>query len=87
MEASDGVAGDKFGSSVDISANRIIVGATEAWKTTTDPATDFGMAYIFERKFYGNFTEEVKLEPDPAFAPARASFGGATAIDGNRGES
>lgn len=63
-----------------------MVGATESWKTTTDPATDYGMAYIFERVSHGNFNQVVKLTPDPAFAPPRAAFGGSVAIDGDRGE-
>lgn len=72
----DGVAGDRFGTVVAISGDRVIVGADY----DDDKGTDSGAAYIF-RNVAGVWVQEIKLVPDDGVAGAH--FGSAVAIDMN----
>ena len=73
LTASDAAANDKFGESVAISGNYVIVGAS--YDDTN------GSAYIFERNSDGNWEQKQKLTAsDPAYSD---DFGESVAISGN----
>ncbi len=80
ITASDGVASDSFGDSVDMDSEIIIVGARKH-----NPA---GAAYIYRRNAATNvWEEEQKLEPDPLDRGINGNtmhgFGQTVAISGN----
>lgn len=76
--ASDGAAGDHFGSSVAISGDTIIVGAIG----DDDNGSSSGSAYIFERDFAtGNWTEQQKLTSLDGVT--QDQFGSSVAINGD----
>lgn len=58
LMASDGIAGDRFGASVSMSIDGIIVGAPGAMRTPS--ASERGAAYVF-RRTSGNWIETQKL--------------------------
>ena len=75
LTAGDGGANQSFGFAVDVSGDRIVVGAL----FETDVAENFGAAYVFEKED-GQWVEKAKLEPinpDP-----EDNFGIAVAISG-----
>ena len=74
--ASDGAAADKFGESVAIEGNRIIVGAP----FDDDDAINSGSAYVFVRQGETWVEEDKITARDPA---ANSYFGSAVAIDGD----
>jgi len=75
LTASDGAAGDRFGRSVAISGDTIVVGASDADAS----AIDSGAAYIFVRS--GSlWTQQQKLTASDA--SASAEFGWSVAISG-----
>jgi hypothetical protein len=73
--ASDGQPGDRFGSSVAIDGNTLVVGAVPGEES---PAPS-GRAYVFEQTAPGTWAEEAQLIPDAA-VPTRG-YGTAVAID------
>ena len=76
LTASDTAAGDRFGRSVAISGDTIVVGASDADAS----AIDSGAAYIFVRS--GSFwTQQQKLTPSDA--AASTEFGWSVAISGD----
>ncbi len=71
IQASDSAAGDRFGTAVVLSGERLLVGAP--W--SDDPATNSGSAYLF--RFDGaGWTDETRLVP----ADAGSSFFGASVV-------
>lgn len=76
--ASDRAAGDQFGSSVSISADRAIVGAPY----DDDLGYGSGSAYLFERSAPGTWTEVVKLTASDG--AEFDQFGSALSISGDR---
>lgn len=74
--ANDGAAGDRFGTTVAMSGDTIVVGADY----DDDNGTDSGAAYVF-RNVAGVWVQEAKLLPNDGSAGAH--FGQAVAIDGN----
>jgi len=79
LTASDATAGDKFGVSVSISGDLVIVGASQ----NDDDGADSGSAYIFARNEGGldNWGEVTKLTATDAFAGD--FFGGSVSISGD----
>lgn len=75
LTASDGAVGDRFGISVAISGNTIVVGADHHDPLDT---TNQGAAYVYERS--GLTWTEREL---PIFAAAGDFYGSSVAIDGN----
>lgn len=89
--ATDGAAGDSFGSSVAISGNDAVVGAP--FRTNTG-MTKSGAAYVFKRDNNGNWTQVAKLisadaAPGSEFGVSVSLSGDILAIgshkDGNQG--
>ena len=78
LTASDGDERDRFGASVAISGDYIVIGAIQDENAIIGPGA--GSAYVFERNG-GVWNEVAKLIASDA-APG-ASFGGTVAIDGN----
>ncbi len=74
--ASDGLAGDRFGASVDIDGDVIVVGAPEE---DSNGATDNGAVYVF-RRVAGAWVERQKLLPSGGMS--LDSFGTSVAVDG-----
>ena len=74
LTASDGIRGDRFGASIDVSDGRMIVGAFWA-------DSGRGAAYVFERGADGGWRESARLRP--AGTARGDSVGGAVAIDGD----
>jgi hypothetical protein len=80
LEASDGEAGDRFGNSVAIDGDTIVIGAHK----DHNPDSDSGSAYIFTRNDPGSLTSawtESKLKPD--FGAAGDIFGSGVSIEGD----
>lgn len=75
--ASDGLAGDRFGWSVQVHQNKLIVGA----KDNDNSGTDAGAVYIFERNNQGGWNETKLLATDGL---ASDRFGYSVSIYGNR---
>jgi hypothetical protein len=75
LTASDGAAGDGFGSSVSISGNTVVVGSPNSNSRR-------GVAYVFEKpeRGWANITQTAKLT---AWDGADAKFGSSVAISGN----
>ncbi len=74
IRASDGEAGDRFGSSVAISGGLMIVGSIR-------PDSSRGAAFIFQKSASGAWVEVTRLAADDGAANDR--FGSAVAIDGD----
>ena len=74
LTASDGEAGDKFGSSVSIGGDRVIVGSP------VDGA-ESGSAYVYERDGSGNWLQTKLTATDGASVDL---FGISVSIDGDR---
>ena len=75
--ASDGSAGARFGSSVALSGDTVLVGAPTGFPATVRS----GAAYVFVRSASGStFTETQRLAPSDA---PRQAFGAKVALDGN----
>ncbi len=77
LVGSDTAVGDRFGASVAIDGDRLVVGVL----TDDDNGEDSGSAYIFERDAGGVWTEVAKLT---ASDPGGTHFGRACAISGDR---
>lgn len=77
LTASDGEAGDNFGSSVFIDGDYIVVGASG----DDDGGADAGAAYIFTNKG-GSWIEQTKIDAGADSASGDA-FGSAVAMDGD----
>ena len=74
VQANDGLVGDAFGRSVDLSGNRLAVGAPGA----NGPPAGAGAAYLFARDATWAQREKlVPLDPD-----AESEFGAAVSLDG-----
>ncbi|WP_299838963.1 hypothetical protein [uncultured Tenacibaculum sp.] len=79
LKASDGFAGDNFGSSVAIEGNYLIVGARSQ---TNASAVDTGAAYLFEYNGIDDtWTEVAVFEPSDGSSGDR--FGESVSIEGN----
>ncbi|WP_075343817.1 hypothetical protein [Tenacibaculum agarivorans] len=78
LKASDGFAGDNFGSSVAIEGNYLIVGARSQ---TNVSAVDTGAAYLFEYNGVDTWTEVAVFEPSDGSSGDR--FGESVSIEGN----
>ncbi len=78
LKASDGFAGDNFGSSVAIEGNYLIVGARSQ---TNASAVDTGAAYLFEYNGIDTWTEVAVFEPSDGSSGDR--FGESVSIEGN----
>ncbi|MBO0797257.1 MAG: FG-GAP repeat protein [Blastocatellia bacterium] len=77
LEASDAVIGDRFGYSVAISGDTVVVGAV----LDDDAAgSDQGSAYVFVRGSDGTWTQQQKLEASDAASDDQ--FGNSVAISG-----
>ena len=77
LTASDADQGDRFGSAVSLSGDRVIVGAF----SDDDPGLESGSAYIYERQSDGTWLEMTKLVPTDG-APFD-HFGTSVSIDGD----
>lgn len=80
LEASDGAVGDRFGNSVAIDGDTIVIGAHK----DHNPDSDSGSAYIFTRNDPGSLTSawtESKLKPD--HGAADDLFGNGVSIEGD----
>ena len=80
LEASDGAVGDRFGNSVAIDGDTIVIGAHK----DHNPDRDSGSAYIFTRDDPGSLTSawtESKLKPDDGAADDL--FGNGVSIEGD----
>jgi len=83
-------AGDRFGRSVAISGDTVVVGAdsedsstTEVNSTPNESASDAGAAYVFTRSG-GIWTQQAYLKPTAVGSTqANDSFGGSVAISGD----
>jgi len=78
LTASDAATGDRFGASIAMSGDRLIVGAYLA----DAPTAESGAAYVFERDGGGVWNETAKLVASDGAADDR--FGWSVAIEGNR---
>ena len=78
LTASDGFAGDNFGSSIAIEGNYLVVGARSQ---TNASAVDTGAAYLFEYNGSSTWTEVAILEPSDGSSGDR--FGESVSIEGN----
>jgi hypothetical protein len=84
LTASDGVTGDRFGVSVAVSGDTIVVGADNVDDPDggcTGPCSNTGAAYVFVRDAFGVWTEEQKLTASDSFS--LDTFGGAVAASGD----
>ncbi|AXT52559.1 hypothetical protein D1818_17605 [Aquimarina sp. BL5] len=78
LTASNGFAGDNFGSSVAIEGNYLVVGAKSQ---TNASAVDTGAAYLFEYNGSSTWTEVAVFEPSDGSSGDR--FGESVSIEGN----
>jgi len=76
LHASDGAAGDRFGSAVAFDGTTIVVGAGE----NDNPGVDSGSAYVF-RLVRGEWTETARLTPTDGAPGDR--FGTSVAVSGD----
>ncbi|MBN1524509.1 MAG: FG-GAP repeat protein [Spirochaetales bacterium] len=81
LHASDMQAIDSFGHTIALSGNYAIVGAYGEDGGESDPVTDAGSAYIFERDSNGNWSQQAILQASDMQFDDR--FGMCVAIDGN----
>ncbi len=77
LTASDGAAGDQFGSGVSVSGSRVVVGAVR----DDDNGADSGSAYVFERGSDGTWSQ-TKLTASDGAADDR--FGNSVSVSGTR---
>ena len=77
LTASDGAAGDQFGSSVSVSGSRAVVGAVR----DDDNGINSGSAYVFERGSDGTWSQ-TKLTASDGAADDR--FGNSVSVSGSR---
>ncbi|MFQ5653589.1 MAG: hypothetical protein ACE5GW_02515 [Planctomycetota bacterium] len=77
LTASDGLTGEEFGFSIDLTADLAIVGAPHSSNPT---GVDTGCAYIY-RKVGGVWLEEARMAADDGVSGDR--FGASVAIDGD----
>ncbi|WP_299715649.1 hypothetical protein [uncultured Tenacibaculum sp.] len=78
LTASDGFAGDNFGSSIALQGNYLVVGASAQ---TNSAAVDTGAAYLFEYDGSTTWTEVAIFEPSDGSSDDR--FGVSASIEGN----
>ncbi|WP_299104287.1 hypothetical protein [uncultured Tenacibaculum sp.] len=78
LTASDGFAGDNFGSSVALQGNYLVVGARSQ---TNASVVDTGAAYLFEYNGSNTWTEVAVFEPSDGSSGDR--FGESVSIEGN----
>ncbi|CAM1345258.1 hypothetical protein [Tenacibaculum amylolyticum] len=78
LTASDGFAGDNFGSSVALQGNYLVVGARSQ---TNASAVDTGAAYLFEYNGSNTWTEVAVFKPSDGSSGDR--FGESVSIEGN----
>ncbi|WP_348718817.1 hypothetical protein [Tenacibaculum sp. 190130A14a] len=78
LTASDGFAGDNFGSSVALEGNYLVVGARSQTNTSV---VDSGAAYLFEYDGVSTWTEVKIFEPSDGSSGDR--FGESVSIEGN----
>lgn len=83
LTASDAQGGERFGYSVAIDGNTIVVGALFAYGGAGDPVKDAGAAYVFERSFSGtsSWGEVAKLSASPP--KSHGQFGISVSIEGD----
>lgn len=81
LRASDAQAGDQFGSSVGLSGNFAVVGASFEDGGSGDPTLNVGAVYVFERQDAGTWNEVANLHPSPD--QAGDDFGASVDIDGD----
>jgi hypothetical protein len=83
LTASDGVAGDSFGSSVSISGNTVVVGAPSAPYDSIAHANGPGAAYVFTEpgSAWANMTQTAKLTASDG--AAGNLFGSSVSISGS----
>jgi choice-of-anchor B domain-containing protein len=74
MIASDGTAGDGFGSAIAVSGDRMVIGATRADSSR-------GAAFVFQKSAGGDWVEVARLEAGDGVA--NDGFGSAVAVDGD----
>ena len=74
LTASTGESGDRFGSSLAVAGNRMIVGSTQ-------PDSGRGVAFIFQKSAGGDWVEMARLVPEGA--EAGDHFGAAVALAGD----
>ena len=78
LTASDGAAGDRFGSGVSVAGSRVVVGAPR----DGDNGTRAGAAYVFERASDGTWPQAAKLTASDG--AAEDTFGEKVSVSGNR---
>ena len=78
LNASDGFAGDNFGSDIALEGNYLVVGARSQLDTNN---VDTGAAYLFEYNGVNTWTEVKKFEPSDGLTDYR--FGESVAIEGD----
>ncbi len=78
LTASDGAAGDLFGSGVSVSGSRVVVGAAR----DGDNGIRAGAAYVFERASDGTWSQTAKLTASDG--AAEDTFGENVSVSGNR---
>ncbi len=78
LTASDGFAGDNFGSDVALEGNYLLVGARSQLDVND---VDTGAAYLFEYNGVNTWTEVARFEPSDGATDYR--FGTSVAIEGN----
>jgi len=77
LTAADGAGGDRFGTSVSISGDTAIIGASE----DDDKSEDSGSAYVFVRAADGTWKQQAKLTP--ADGAAEDNFGESVFLSGD----
>ncbi|WP_299680337.1 hypothetical protein [uncultured Tenacibaculum sp.] len=78
LTASDGFAGDNFGSSIALQGNYLVVGASSQINSS---AVDTGVAYLFEYNGSSTWTQVAVFEPSDGSSDDR--FGVSASIEGN----
>ena len=87
LTASDGAAGDRFGSSAAVHGDTVVIGAPgddQSWGTVT--STDKGSAYVFVKPaggWAGALTQHAKLRAGGWRESFQAEFGRAVAVRGD----
>lgn len=77
LTAADGDEGDRFGRSVDVDGNTVVVGA---WQDEDPNGASSGSAYVFARSG-DDWSQQAKLVPDDG--EANDEFGSSVAVDGD----
>ncbi|HSN84954.1 MAG TPA: FG-GAP repeat protein, partial [Polyangiales bacterium] len=92
LVAADGVAGDRFGVSVAIDGNTIVIGAErdDPNDASCTGSCDHGSAYVFVRDAFGVWTQQAKLTAGDAASSdtfgCAVAVSGDTALIGSRGD-